>query len=207
MGMKKKLNLMASNVIIICLCLFCGCKGDNKQIKNVEKVNAVTDTIANTFVPDSSINEKFLLNNERSLQEFYPNINTLKLVEFVRENPIIAFCNTSKSEYFFAYQYEGNTQNEFSCFEIGYYNEKIKSYVQSNYKEFATESGLRLGLSLEEVERIKGKDYTKQGNKIIYKISDPNSAFLRNYNMPEYFLEFDLQQNKVVKIKFGFSYP
>lgn len=205
--MKKKLNLMASNVIIICLCLFCGCKGDNKQIKNVEKVNAVTDTIANTFVPDSSINEKFLLNNERSLQEFYPNINTLKLVEFVRENPIIAFCNTSKSEYFFAYQYEGNTQNEFSCFEIGYYNEKIKSYVQSNYKEFATESGLRLGLSLEEVERIKGKDYTKQGNKIIYKISDPNSAFLRNYNMPEYFLEFDLQQNKVVKIKFGFSYP
>jgi hypothetical protein len=207
MGMKKKLNLMASNVIIICLCLFCGCKCDNKQIKNVEKVNAVTDTIANTFVPDSSINEKFLLNNERSLQEFYPNINTLKLVEFVRENPIIAFCNTSKSEYLFAYQYEGNIQNEFSCFEIGYYNEKIKSYVQSNYKEFTTENGLRLGLSLEEVERIKGKDYTKQGNKIIYKISDPNSAFLRNYNMPEYFLEFDLQQNKVVKIKFGFAYP
>lgn len=196
---------MVSNVLIICLCLFCGCKGDNNKSKSVENVGGVIHT--NTFVPDSSINRKLLLNNDRSLQEFYQNVNTLKLIEFVRESPIIAFCNMSKSEYLFAYQYEGNTANEFSCFEVGYFDKKIESYSQSNYKEFATESGLRLGLSLVDVERIKGKDYTKQGNKIIYQISDPNSAFLRNYNMPEYFLECDLQQNKVIKIKFGFVNP
>lgn len=207
MDMAKKLNLMASNVIIICLYLFCGCKGDNKQIKSVENVNVVTNTITNTFVPDTSVNGKLLLNDDSSLQEFYPNVNTLKLVEFARESPIIAFCNTSKSEYLFAYQYEGNTQYAFSCFEIGYYDEKIKSYAQSNYKGFATESGLHLGLTLKEVENIKGKNYTKQGNKITYLINDPNSTFLRNYNMPEYFLECVFQQDKVVKIKFGFAYP
>lgn len=193
-------------MIIICLCLFCGCKGDNKQHKRLEKMNVITDTITNTFIPDSSINGKLRLNDDSSLQEFYPNINTLKLVEFVRESPIIAFCNASKSEYLLVYQYEGNMQNEFSCFEVGYYDEKIQSYARTNYKEFVIESGLRLGLSLEEVESIKGKNYTKQGSKIIYQINNPNSVFLSNYNMPEYFLECDLQKNKVVKIKFGFTY-
>jgi hypothetical protein len=134
---------------------FCGCKGENSKIKSVENVDAATDTIiTNTFVPDCSINGKLLLNDDLSLQKFHPNIHSLKLVEFVRESPTVAFCNYSKSEYLLAYQYEGNTQNEFSCFEIGYYDEKIKSYAHSNHKGFATESGLRLGLSLEEVEKI-----------------------------------------------------
>lgn len=107
----------------------------------------------------------------------------------------------------FAYQYEGNTQNEFSCFEIGYCDEKTKKYAHSDYNNFLTESDLFLGLTLEEVEKIKGKNYTKQGNKITYLINDSSSVFLRNYNMPEYFLECVLKQNKVIKIKFGFVYP
>ena len=205
--MEKKLNQMASSLILICFSLFCGCKCENKQVKGVENMNVATDTIKNTFVPDSSVNGKLILGDFRSLEIFYPATTELKLLEFVRESPITAFCNTSKTEYLFVYQYEGNTQNVFSCFEIGYYDEKIKGCTQSNYKGFETESSLRLGLTLEEVERIKGKSYTKEKNKIIYTISDPNTVFLRHHNMPEYFLECVFQQNKVVRIKFGFTYP
>lgn len=204
MDMTKKLNQMVSSVLIICLCLCCGCQGE-KQIKGVE--NGVADRIKSVFVPDISVNEKLLLNDYGSLQKFYPKVNSLKLIEFIRETPIIIFCNVSKNEYLYAYQYEGNLKNEFSCFEIGYCDEEIKNYAHCDYKSFVTESGLQLGLTLEEVEKIKGKNYTKQGNKITYLIEDSDSVFLRNYNMPGYFLECILQQNKVVKIKFGFVYP
>ncbi len=206
-AMAKKLYQMASSLILICFCLFCGCKGENKQVKGVENMNVVTNSIKNTFVLDSSVNSKLILDDYRSLGKFYSANSELKLIESLMECPIVAFCNTSKSEYLFAYQYEGNTQYAFSCFEIGYYDEIINDYTQTNYKDFGTESGLRLGLTLEEVESIKGKGYTKEGDKITYTISDPNTVFLRNHNMPEYFLECVLQQNKVVRIKFGFTYP
>lgn len=205
--MAKKLNQMASNLIIICFCLFCGCQSESKQAESVKNVNEVTDTIRNTFMPDSSVNGRLILDDYHSLEKFYPATTELKLIEFVRESPIVAFCNASKNECLFAYQYEGHTQNAFSCFEIGYYDKKVKEYTQSNYKDFKTESGLRLGLTLKELESIKGKKYTKRGNKITYLISGPKSDFLRNHNMPEYFLECVLQQNKVVRIKFGFTYP
>lgn len=210
--MARKPHQMGNKkMIIICSVLFlAGCQSASKQTDNGENKSITTDTNTNKvlFVPDTVVNDKLILDNYHSLEIFYSDTTELKLIEFVRESPVIAFCNASKTEYLLAYQYEGNTKNSFSCFEIGSYDEKIKDYtLLNNYSEFKTESGLRLDLKLEEIEKIKGTAYEKRGNEIRYQINDTSSTFLRSHNMPAYFLECEFSQDKVTKIKFGFDYP
>lgn len=203
--MGRKLNPMVSNVVLIFVFLVYGC--NNKQITSNEKANKEGSIAENMFVPDSSINGRLFLHNDLSLSVFYPNKNSLKFIEFIRESPIVAFCNTSKSEYLYAYQYEGNMKNEFSFFEIGYNDNNNESYTLTEYSRFETESGLRLGMTLKDVEAIKGRDYTRNDNKITFQITDSNSEFLHKHNMPKYVLQCRLEQNKVVEIKLGFLYP
>ena len=196
-------------MIAICSLLFLvGCQSESKQTNSFENKSITTNTNKIVFVPDTVVNGKLILDDYLSLENFYPTITELKLTEFVRESPVVVFCNASKTEYLLAYQYEGNTKNSFSCFEIVGNDEKIKDCILLNsYSEFKTESELRLGLTLKEVESIKGTEYKKQGDKIRYQISEPNSTFLQSHNMPSYFLECELLQDKVIKIKFGFDYP
>jgi hypothetical protein len=211
--MAKRLSLMVSKKMIFvyffsaCL-FFLGCQGENKHTESVENTNVVENTSKSLFIPDTTVNGKLVLDNYHSLEQFYHSSKELKLIEFIRESPVVAFCNASRKEYLLAYQYEGSTQNAFNCFEVGYYDEKIKEYTLLNDSNgFTTESGLRLGLTLKEVERIKGTGYSRQRNNIVYQINDPGSDFLQNHNMPSYFLECELLQDKVVRIKFGFTYP
>lgn len=207
MDMAGKLDLMGSRIIaFFCIIVFLVCQSSSKQSKITEALSAITTK--KIFTPDTIINGKLKLNNYLSSEDFYPSIKELNTIEFIRESPVIAFCNISKSEYLLAYQYEGSTRNAFDCFEIGYYNIDIEECITlNNYSEFNTESGLRLGITLDEVTKIKGSNYLRQGNKIVYKISYDDSPFLQYYNMPEYFLECELLQEKVILIKFGFTYP
>jgi hypothetical protein len=168
------------------------------------------------IVPDTTINNKFFLKDYKSLSNFYSTNDPLLLVEEIRESPVIIFGNKSNKEYLLAYQYEGDTENAYSCFEIGYFeDDKMLSLERSNQTEetnFQTESGLRLGLSLDEITLIKGKEYEQQesGGYVVinYSIEDyKNSPFLKRYNMPGYFIQIRLKNNAVRKITFGFDYP
>lgn len=63
-------------------------------------------------------------------------------------------------------------------------------------------------MSLKELEKIKGSSYVQDGNKIIYQLTDfYNSSFLIKYNMPSYFLECIIKNEKIIRIKYGFDYP
>lgn len=190
-------------------------KVDTASILKQEK-NIIPEKKAINIVPDTTINKKLFLENYKSLSDFYSNKNSLVLVERLRESPVIIFGNKSNKEYLLAYQYEGNTENAFSCFEIGYFeddkNVSLETFNQTGENSFQTESGLRLGLSLNDVIRIKGQEYEQQksGDYIVlnYKIEDyENSLFLKEYNMPGYFIEIRLKDNIVRKITFGFDYP
>ena len=69
-----------------------------------------------------------------------------------------------------------------------------------------------LGISLANIIKIKGNGFKKEsvnGETILkYRIEDfATSAFLKQYNMPGYFIELVLKEDKVVKIVFGFDYP
>ena len=165
------------------------------------------------FVPDTTINNLFFLQDDASSEVFYPNINNVKLLDeelFSQDvSPHIIFLNANKTQYLIAFLHEGTFKNWFSEFEIGYVTETVfeeikDKYTETSYKDFQTESKLRLGMTLSELEGIKGKNYIRDGNKITYCYNSPNSEFLE-YGDCEYYLECELLQNKVCKIRFGFT--
>jgi len=83
--------------------------------------------------------------------------------------------------------------------------------VKTKYDNFMTESGLKLGITLEEITNLKGSDFKvekKPNEEIIrYTIDNPDDPKIKQYEMPPYFMEFYLKDNKVYKIIFGFEYP
>lgn len=181
-----------------------------------QEIHSIREKTAINIVPDTTINKKLFLENYKSLSNFYSNENPLKLVERMRQSPVFIFGNESNKEYLLAFQYEGNTENAFSCFEIGYFEDdksiSLEAFYQTKENNFQTESGLRLGLSLADVIRIKGQEYEQQKSEdytvLSYKIEDyKNSLFLKEYNMPSYFIDIRLKDNIVRKITFGFDYP
>ncbi|MCX8481042.1 MAG: hypothetical protein ORN58_03895, partial [Sediminibacterium sp.] len=171
----------------------------------------------NQIIPDTTVNMKLKLSNLLSLQQFFSGYkDDQNLIIGLRESPIAIFFNKSKLEYLFAYQYEGSSKNTFDCFEIGYLKNESRlnnvNYYNTSIDSFLTESNLGLGITLDKLESIKGTNYIKTNyadlTKIIYRNSDfDNTAFLKRYSMPSYFMEFTLKENKVIMLKYGFDYP
>ena len=67
-------------------------------------------------------------------------------------------------------------------------------------------------MNFDDIINIKGVNYVTEVNNnitiITYKNEDYNeSSFLKRYNMPSYFMEFTLRDNKLIRIKYGFDQP
>jgi DNA gyrase/topoisomerase IV subunit A len=197
----------------LCSLFLFGC-GNGKVAKNEPIKTELKAT--DTFMPDTTINSKFILENYQSVENYFTTNSNFKLVEQLRSSPVAIFSNKGKKEYLLAYQYEGGTKNAFSCFEIGKLDElqnvaKV-NVAQIDVDNFNTESSLQLGQSIEDVKKIKGNSFTETteaNEKIInYKIEDSQSGFLKRYNMPSYFLRITFDKTeKVKRIIFGFDYP
>ncbi len=99
----------------------------------------------------------------------------------------------------------------FSCFEIGYMNDTIlrQKFANVDSNIFSTESEIKLGLSVKSLIEKKGDSYKILGRDTIieYRVPDMNSDFLKRYNMPGYFLQCAIHDEKIKRIKFGFDYP
>ncbi len=195
-------------------------KGKNGNLIAVDTLNKVSskkeeiDDLRNIFIPDITINKKLYLRADNTLSEIFSNISNIELIEQERICPVALFTNNDNSEYLLAYQYEGDTKNSFACFEIGYRKDFSKFIpIRTKEKKFQTESGIHLGMTLSELELIKGKGYdekkiSEKKMVLTYHISDMHtSAFLKHYNMPGYFIKITLKDEKIMRILFGFDYP
>ncbi len=164
--------------LFISLILLFGCinqnsnyeEGSAKVKSEAETLLAATATeeteIRKFSLPDSSIKNKLKLDNEVSLKELYSG--KVRLIDSIRQSPVAAFSNESKSQYLLAYQYEGNTKNAFSCFEIGYSSDGIAIARTSVVpeKDFSTESGLKLGMPVKVLIAHKGKAYKLSSDRV-----------------------------------------
>lgn len=204
-------NYMYLYFLCSLLLLSCG----NGQVAKNKPVNTTLEA-NNILIPDTTINGKFILENYKSIENYFTTNSNFKLIEHLRSSPVAAFSNVGTNEYLLAYQYEGNTKNSFSCFEIGRFIDlKVinrTSIVDIKVKNFVTENSLQLGQSIEDVKRIKGNSFTETKESkervITYKIEDTQSDFLKSYNMASYFLRITFDKTeKVKKIIFGFDYP
>lgn len=166
------------------------------------------------FIPDTTINSKLILRNIGSAKMFYANIDTSIIIDdennfFKINQPFLFFLNDSKTQYLAAIIHEGTCINYISEFEIGEISdttlEKINiPYIITKYKDFKTESGIGLGITLDSLQQIKGNDYLIVNNKIRYCFNSSGSEFL-DYGGCEYYLECEIKNNKIIKIKFGYS--
>lgn len=199
---KNKIFLL----IFVLLHIF-SCSLTNKDVNN-ENVNNID------FQPDTTINRKLVLRNEKSLINFFNGKVDLILDSKELAFPAIFFTNKSKTQYLIAYHYHGDLKNQFSLFEVGYYDESLKGIkmAQTEYKLFMTESKIMLGMKKEEIIRKKGSNYITTENQNIeslrYVLSDyQNSTLLKKYNLPLYYSEYNFKDGNLIRFTFGFEYP
>ena len=217
MAIVARSSTMENNLFYKLMLLFCSltsmnCNGRRTSYVNNDKIDFKLQDVKPikepTFLPDSTVNNILVLGRSESAESFYPYISSEQYITHLRESPVIGFSNKDNSEYLLLYQYEGGVRNSFGCFEIGYTNDLQKKVTDIDYDKFRTESGLMLGITINELKSIKGSSYTQDGDKVVYQLTDySNSSFLRRHNMPSFFIECTLRDDRIIRIKYGFNYP
>ncbi|MBW8523545.1 hypothetical protein K0U91_12270 [Chryseobacterium chendengshani] len=197
-----------SSFLLLFFVLFSCQQSEKKVQEKKENETVITEKFSK---PDFKINQ-LELREENSLTDFYSQ--NIRLLDNLRYSPVTIFTDKEKKEYLIAYQYEGDVKNSFSCFELGYLKDDPKlerDFGKTKYDNFKTESGLKLGMTSEEITNLKGTDFKvekKSKEEIIrYTIDNPDDPKIKQYEMPPYFMEFYLKDNRLYKIIFGFEYP
>lgn len=109
----------------------------------------------------------------------------------------------------------GDYYSQVSIFNISYSDNSKQNVRQIKSKEFATEKGIKLGISKREIIEKLGtcyvaKDSTKNGIVLSYGLELPNDSktkLLTSNNMPIYYATYRLKKDKLENIEFGFEYP
>ena len=205
-------NLFYKLMLLFCSLTIMNCNGRRTSYVNNDKIDFKLQDVKPikepTFLPDSTVNNILVLGRSESAESFYPYISSEQYITHLRESPVIGFSNKDNSEYLLLYQYEGGVRNSFGCFEIGYTNDLQKKVTDIDYDKFRTETGLMLGITINALKSIKGSSYTQDGDKVVYQLTDySNSSFLRRHNMPSFFIECTLRDDRIIRIKYGFNYP
>ena len=166
---------------------------------------AKNETYKENIVPDISVNN-IKLSDTTAVVLGYSDLK-YNVIEGKEELPYVIFTNENKTEVLKLYLFYGTKRNEFYQAEISPYDKKTISNP-TKYKNFSTESGIKLGISKKNLIKIKGNNFTETNHVLRYEISDyEKSHFLEKYNMPIYFAEYTFDQDKLCKIHFGFEYP
>ena len=166
---------------------------------------AKNETYRDNIVPDISIND-IKLSDTTAVVLGYSDLK-YNVIEGKEELPYVIFTNENKTEILKLYLFYGAKRNEFYQAEISPYDKKTISNP-TKYKNFSTESGIKLGISKKDLIKIKGNNFVETNHILRYEISDyEKSHFLGKYNLPIYFAEYTFDQDKLSKIYFGFEYP
>ncbi len=198
-------------LVLLPLVVVCGQAIETKSNLEIKSDKKVEKAVVN-FMPDSSINGVLFLHNPSS---------TLKVLGDVMSNINVdtdfpdAYFESSVEgeEYLRIIFFPGNESNSLSQFEVGSLSlTGSKDLQPSKYPSFKTESGIRIGMSKDELIAIKGNEFKEEKLsdylKLTYSINESSSDFLKKYNMLAYFAEYWFTtDDKLIKYKFGFEYP
>jgi len=187
----RKISILLIIKLLIILVSVLGC------VKN--------ETYKDNIVPDISVND-IKLSDTAAVVLGYSDLK-YNIIEDKEVLPYAIFTNENKTEILKLYLFYGTKRNEFYQAEISPYDKKTISNP-TKYKNFSTESGIKLGISKKDLIKIKGNNFVETNHILRYEISDyENSHFLEKYNLPIYFAEYTFDQDKLCKIYFGFEYP
>ena len=187
----RKISILLIIKLLIILVSVLGC------VKN--------EIYKDNIVPDISVND-IKLSDTAAVVLGYSDLK-YNIIEDKEVLPYAIFTNENKTEILKLYLFYGTKRNEFYQVEISPYDKKTVPNP-TKYKNFSTESGIKLGISKKDLIKIKGNNFVETNHVLRYEISDyEKSHFLEKYNLPIYFAEYTFDQDKLSKIYFGFEYP
>ena len=158
-----------------------------------------------SFIPDTTINKEFILNSSPSFQHVF-SVWQGTYPDLLEKDATLMFCNKSKSQYLMAYLNEKEKNQGFSCFEIGYIKALFskRECLESDYSDFATENGVKLGMTRDKLLNVKGTDYyIMTENFVRYLIDDSGKVMTNQKSSPKYVLECEFEDDRVSWIKMG----
>lgn len=172
--------------------------GDSKQ----------PDSLKFKFMPDTTIGKVSLINSKKVDAYIGNNVMERLVEKGLLSSSVISSDSIQRLTFYF---HPGSVKKEFSEFKVSYVDQKGRDDLVTDEKEFVTESGIRLGMTMKEFRSIKGEpDSLRNGETTIlqYRIDDlKNSTFLERYNMPVYYADFEFKNGYLIEFKFGFEYP
>ena len=115
---------------------------------------AKNETYRDNIVPDISVNN-IKLSDTTSVVLGYGDLK-YNIIEGKEELPYAIFTNENKTEILKLYLFYGTKRNEFYQVEISPYDKKTIPNP-TKYKNFSTESGIKLGISKKRFDKDKRK--------------------------------------------------
>lgn len=142
-------------------------------------------------------------------------INVLGKQTKLQGDSTYIFYSRNKTQKLGLTVHPGDDYGQVSIFSISYSDNSKQNFRQLNSNEFETEKGIKLGISKSEIIEKLGtcfevKDSIKNSISLHYRIELPNDSrtkVLKTNNMPVYFANYKLTNNKLENIEFGFEYP
>jgi hypothetical protein len=161
------------------------------------------------FKADTTINGALILMHPKSIVKTIGD--QMKWVIEGSGAPRVLLTNTGRTEYLILYHGYGGWHNEFDEFEVGLMKGMKGKFRTFKVDSFVTESGVRLGMTVEELVAVKGKKFVKareEGKEVLrYTLDNFPKGILGRYNMPEYEASYFFDGGRLVKFVFGFPNP
>jgi hypothetical protein len=125
------------------------------------------------------------------------------------------FYSKREAETLTLVQYPGDGNKQISVFKVGYSDKASYGYPQLPVDAFVTEKGIRLGMTKKQLIEKLGNCYavldsTNSSVALFYKIEKPRDSktrLLAANDIPAYYASYQLCDDRIVKLEFGFEYP
>jgi hypothetical protein len=166
------------------------------------------DSVKPKFIPDTAIGRISLVSS-RNVDNFLGENVMDKLVDKgLPASTVISEDLTQRLTYYF---HPGGVKKEFSEFQVSYAGPTDRNEFVTDEKEFVTESGIKLGMTMGALRSMKGEPDSISAGEITvlhYRMDDlENSVFLQRYNMPVYYADYEFKDGFLNEFQFGFEYP
>ena len=187
--------------------------GQRELVPNIERYeydqySEIQDAWKTKFKPDTTVGEIRLLNSI-NIDKYLGEDVMYRLVDKPSYN--CSVYSLDKKQRLTVYFHPGGMEKEFSEFKVDYVKNPSKNNFVTTDKEFITESKVKLGITTGDLKAIKGEPDSISKNETIkfyYRIDDyENSDFLKKYNYPSYYSEYEFENGYLIEYRFGFEYP
>jgi hypothetical protein len=187
----------------------------DKRATSAFKQELIESLIPKNYIPDTKIGDATLL-DPNNITSFFGEESMHHLTPMGEEGnefEQVSLLTRNKREKITLIAHPGNVAYAFSVFRVELADEKDSELFTTNVTKFVSESGVTLGMSEADFNRVKGKpsvtarkgDNVKVMNYCIVEIYD--HELLREYNLPAYSATYTFENGVLTAFEFGFVNP